>query len=100
MGRDDQVKDFLNYSFDSDDKYKTWLAGVEYTSNSAETLLRLKAKYYKKNIVSPDALGTVRPAPVHARTYSPAPFWVFCSRARPASDCVLTRRTSTLTCPG
>jgi hypothetical protein len=54
MGRSDQVRDFQNYDFQACDKWQAYLRSVEVVSNDPGTTLRLKGRWYKKNIVRSD----------------------------------------------
>ncbi len=52
MGRADQLRDFQNYDFLQSSAFQAYKDSVEVISNDPATALRLKGRWYKKNIVS------------------------------------------------
>ena len=52
MGRDDQLAEFERFDFDGDARFKEWLCNVEVMGNDPAMMRKLRAKWYKRTIVS------------------------------------------------
>lgn len=52
MGKQDQVADFERFGFDTDERWLKYLGSVEVTNPDPNIMRKLKAKWYKKVIVS------------------------------------------------